>query len=89
MAQRRNLGRHGRAMVRILSSAVPVVDERMTPHATTVVVTKDRRDEALRAVASTVDQSACVEVLVRVLRRLGYAVRIEDIENALPAPAGA
>jgi GT2 family glycosyltransferase len=43
---------------------VPAVDERMTPDATIVIVTKDRREEALRAVASAVAQTAAVEVLV-------------------------
>jgi GT2 family glycosyltransferase len=51
-------------MVRILSPTVPAVDERMIPDATIVIVTKDRREEVMRAVASAVTQTAAVEVLV-------------------------
>jgi GT2 family glycosyltransferase len=51
-------------MVRIRSPLVPAVDERMIPDATIVIVTHNRRDEALRAVASAVAQTAAVEVLV-------------------------
>jgi GT2 family glycosyltransferase len=51
-------------MVRLGSPLVPAVDERMIPDATIVIVTHNRRDEALRAVASAVAQTAAVEVLV-------------------------
>jgi GT2 family glycosyltransferase len=51
-------------MVRIRSALVPAVDERMIPDASIVIVTHNRRDEALRAVASAVTQTAAVEVLV-------------------------
>jgi GT2 family glycosyltransferase len=64
MAERGLIGRHRRAMVRIRSPLVPAVDERMIPDATIVIVTHNRRDEALRAVASAVAQTAAVEVLV-------------------------
>jgi hypothetical protein len=47
MVERRGVGGHRPAMVRILSALVPAVDDRMIPDATIVIVTKDRRDEAL------------------------------------------
>lgn len=63
MAKRRFFGRHRRAIVRLRSSLVPAVDEH-DPDATVVIVTKDRRDDVLRAVASALAQTATVEVLV-------------------------
>lgn len=43
---------------------VPAADERMIPDATIVIVTKDRRDDALNAVRSALEQEPLVEVLV-------------------------
>jgi hypothetical protein len=56
--------RHCRAIVRLGSALVPAVDERMIPDATIVIVTHNRREAALRAVASALSQTAPVEVLV-------------------------